>query len=237
MNEENKDFQQEQVQEQQPDTSHQEEAEQGQAPLPNESFKEARERIKRQEDEIYHLRRQQEYYMSQLQQQNNAKQAPQEPDFDINSLPDDDLLDTGSYKKDRRKTQDEIAQLKQDLIRSRMSAQFKDYDQVCTQENAAKLEQIDPDIAETILLQPSYEKKLKMIYREIKRQGIYKDAPSKEKEEIAGYNTTRPKSVSSARSSQSTNPLSKAGAFSGRLTEEMKRQIYKEALEKARTRR
>lgn len=56
----------------------------------------------------------------------------------------------------------------------RLKAEYKDFDDILTPENASKLEQVDPDFAKEILAERDEYRKRKLAYHAIKAAGIHR---------------------------------------------------------------
>jgi len=196
---------------------------------PQESWKEVNLKLKRQEEEMYRLRLENDY----LQDLKVKKEQSVEEEFDINKLPDDDLLSAGHLKYQGKKSAKKIQLLEDRLIISEMRDRYDDFKKVVNTDTMKKLGEQDPLYAKAILSNSSKEEQLEMAYSAIKRYGIYKPQQSQEQESISEYNTSRPK-PSNAVTSSKKSVLSEAGSWgNSTLTKEMKAEIYRKAREKA----
>lgn len=204
------------------------EATQEQPKSAQESFREARERMNQQESLIAELRNQNQYFMSQLQQ--NQAQAPKEEEFDVNALPSDLFLETDHLKKVDKKYAQKMKDLERRQVLQDLREEYPDFKKVCSTANLNKLEQESPELARSILMNPDYAEQMKLSYDAIKRWGIYKEQETpKEEDLVAKHNQYKAKPAAAAKSSQSYSLLGQAGAFSGRLTDAQKREVIARA--------
>lgn len=198
-----------------------------------ESFREIRERLKKQEEDNRSLREQNQYFMAQLNAQ--LPHQEQEPEFSVDSLPDDDIATTDHIKKSSRLTQQRFQQIEERQVILDLRDKYDDFKSVCDPKNIKQFAQEDPDYAQTVLLNPSIEKRWELVYKGIKRSDFYKEKVQEKKnrsqeDELADYNTSRPKTTAAIKSSQNRSPLGQARAWSGVLTEDQKRDQYKKAI-------
>jgi len=205
---------------------------------PQQSWKDVNLKLKQQADDVERLKKENELYHKFLNQRENQQQpAKQEEAFDINKLPDDDLVEYSSIKKVRKQDQAYYQKLEERLIMAEMRYKNKDFDEVFTQTNLQALRDADPDLAEAILATKSQEKQARMAYNAIKRYGIVKNTVEKETAMLSEYNTARPKPSNAATPSQTKSALSHAAGFQGvPMTKKIREEIYKRAVEKARQR-
>lgn len=199
---------------------------------PSESWREANARIKQQEEENRYLREQTQFLMQQLNAQLPQKEAKKK--FSINDLPEDDIATTTQVRQAAEYQEEKIRALEAKSVMLDMREKYDDFRKVCSTENLARLEQEDPDLASTIMMNPSLEKKLDLAYKAIKKFGIYKEQVrnpmEEEQEQLANYNANRPKPVAAAKTSQSKSPLGAARPWSGVMTEEQKAEQYRRSV-------
>lgn len=198
-----------------------------------ESFREIRERLKEQEENNRSLREQNQYFMQQLNAQ--LPQREVEPEFNVDSLPDDDIATTDHIKKSSRLTAQRLQQLEERTVILDLRDKYGDFKSVCDPKNIKLFAKEDPDYAQTVLLNPSLEKRWELVYKAIKRSDFYKDKaqankPRSEQDDLADYNATRPRTTAAVKSSQNRSPLGQARAWSGVMSEEQKREQYKKSL-------
>lgn len=198
---------------------------------PKESWREARELIGKQNETIRELterQRKYEEYMRSLQED----RSPQEEEFDIATLPDDYIVEAKDVKRFRQKDQKRVEALERKQVMLDMRDKYDDFKRVCSADNIDKLEKTDPYLAQAIQATQDPYVRWELAYNGIKRNGIYKTQDKEQNDMLAGYNTSRPKSASQIKSSQSRSALGQAGAFSGVLTAEQKAEYYRNAMKK-----
>jgi len=191
------------------------------------NFKELREKIKKTEKERDDLLA----YFAQVTQEKKPE-PPAEPDYS-----DDDLLEGRHLKKEMtalRKQMDEYKkQTHEQTVEMQLQAKYSDFNEVMSYDNICALRKADPDLADSLASNPNLKSKAMATYKQIKKLGIVADNTSLlQKERIQG-NSGKPRSSNTV-AKQSDSPLTKVGAFSNRLTPEMKAELYKDMLEKAR---
>lgn len=195
-----------------------------------ESWREARELIGKQNETIRELterQRKYEEYLRTLQEDH-----PQEEEFDIATLPDDYIVEAKDVKRLRQKDQKRVDALERKQVMLDMRDKYDDFKNVCSVDNIDKLEKTDPYLAQAIKSTQDPYVRWELAYNGIKRNGIYKTQDKEQNDMLAGYNTSRPKSASQIKSSQSRSALGQAGAFSGVLTPEQKAVYYRNAMKK-----
>lgn len=188
---------------------------QNQENSPQSSFREMRDKLKSAEERINAL--------TQQIEQSSRK----EDDFDVSSLPDDYLLEAKDYKRQRQKDLEMLQRVEERTIQLDLRDKYSDFKEVCTPDNIRKLKEVDPVLAQTILMNPNAAHQWELVYKGIKMEGIYqpKDKEREENDMVAGYNSTRPKTLSQVKSSKNpskTSPLGEANVFGGALTQEQK---------------
>lgn len=194
----------------------------------SESWQAARDLIGKQGETIKELTAKQYQYEQRLQ--NLTPAVPKEEEFDINSLPDDYIVEAKDVKRMRKKEEKRYAALERRQVKHEMRDKYEDFKSVCSDANIDKLEQSDPYLAQAIHNTPDPYTRWELAYNGIKRNGIYKTQDKSQNDEIAGYNASRPKPVAQIKSSQSRSALGQAGAWSGVLTPEQKAAYYQSAL-------
>lgn len=196
------------------------------------------DKLKRERDEAYAI-------LQQLEQQARSQQraAPQEEEFDIDRLDDDQPIEAkhlkNMYKKERRERQ----QLEENLarqsrisnesnIQQQMRRQNPDFDDVMTKQNLEALRDSDPDLADSIAYNPDPAKAYRAAYNAIKRYGIYEEQKTLKMETDAlKKNLTKPRSVNTVAPQQKDSALNSANAFSGKQTDEYKQELMKKMRE------
>jgi len=189
-------------------------------------LREEKERIERE-----HAQALQRLAAYELQHKN--QQQPEE-DLEIN-IGDDDLFEGRHYKKLQKKLQkqEEILkqyqqQMQQTSVETRLHTQFPDFDKVVSAENIKILNKTEPELAQALADTPDFYSKAVSAYKMIKKFGIYNAENYDYEKEIARKNSLKPKPLASVSPQKSESPLTKANAFSGDLTPELKKQLWRE---------
>jgi hypothetical protein len=110
----------------------------------------------------------------------------------------------------------------------RLRSQYPDFDKVMTLENVQMLSASYPELAKSINASTDLYDKAASAYTIIKKFGIYNEAPHDADKQKAVANTAKPRPLASVGSQKGESPLSRANAFAGGLTEELKAQLRKE---------
>lgn len=244
----------EQQEEQIPDEAH--ELAQEAKPTPQQSWKELRlkaeraEKLEKERDQYFNMLKQiEQEALKYQQQQATALESEPEEEFDINNLPDDDLIEGKQLKQILSQEQKRRAQLEYNIklqqkytqeaaVEASLKARYTDFYDVVTPENIAALRESEPDIAESLNLNPSLEKKAVGTYNAIKKLGIYQGSGDQYMQEKvrAQQNASKPRPLNSIAPQNGSSPLDQANAFAGGLTKELKAKLYAEMREKARSR-
>lgn len=231
---------QSEVEETQEETQQQQPSQQ-QAKNSTESWKDLRMKAERADQ----LQRERDEYYALLRQlaENQKRAAPKEDDFDINSLPDDELLDGKMAKRLVKKQEQEKEQLLyymkqqqqvsyENQVANELRGRYGDFDDVVNTSNIEKLKHLRPGIARTLDAIPDTREKAIEVYHTLKDMGIVKtNAYSYEQEKIQN-NLKKPRSMSSV-PKNSDDPLNMAAYFDGNLTDDARRAIYEDTLKKA----
>lgn len=186
-------------------------------PEPKESFKELREKksqIEKERDEAY-------YYINHVLRQQN-QQPPQakekeEDEFDINNVPDDDLVQGNQFKKYSNSVKKNIQQIKKQndefIAEYRLNKKFTDFNDVFTDENVAMLSKKKPWLAKRLAQEPDIYEKAKEVYLAIKDFGIYSSDEDNSLSEKISENKKKPKDATSAPADAGSNALDFAHGF------------------------
>lgn len=216
------------------------------------SWKELREKAEladkyqRERDEYYRVLQQieQQAYMQQQNLQQRPNQEDEDDGFDLDNIPDDDLLSGKDLKKVLSKQQNNQQKMYEYMIRQQKLAQekmlenelkskYNDFYDVVNTDNISKLRELRPGLAKSLHLNPDLKEKAEETYMAIKDLGIYrKDEYIKQKESVQ-KNFTKPRSVNSVSSQFSDSPLNHANAFANGFTEDLKKKLYEDMLAKA----
>lgn len=224
-------------------------------PTPQQSWKELRlkaeraEKLEKERDQYFNMLKQIEQEALKYQQQATADHSQPEEEFDYNNLPDDDLIEGKQLKKILSQEQKRRAQLEQTMklqqkytqeaaVEASLKTRYADFYDVVTPENIAALRDSEPDIAESLNLNPSLEKKAVGTYNAIKKLGIYQGSGDQylQDKARAQQNASKPRPLNSIAPQSGGTPLDQANAFSGGLTKELKAKLYAEMREKAQSR-
>lgn len=216
------------------------------------SWKELREKAdladkyQRERDEYYRVLQQIEQ-QSQLQQQKlqqGTNQEDEEDSFDLNNIPDDDLLSGKDLKKVLSRQQKQQQKFYDDMARQQQMAQersienefkskYNDFYDVVNTDNIAKLRELRPGLARSLYYNPDLKEKAEETYLAIKDLGIYRKDEYVQQKQSIQKNINKPKSVNTVSSQFSDSPLNHANAFSNGFTEELKNKLYEDMLAKA----
>ena len=189
-------------------------------------LREQRERAERERDEA--LRR--------LQQLEQSKQQPEEEanPFDFGGS-DEDLAEIKHLKMIAKRQAELERQIKeyqqqstQQTAQARLKSQYHDLEKVVNDENIRRLQQEDPDLAQSLQYNPDPYTKYAAAYKAIKRMGIYQDDTYDAERQRAQTNVNKPRPLASVSPQQGNSPLSKANAFANGLTDELKSKLIRE---------
>lgn len=203
--------------------------------VPKESWKTIRDRAKAAEQRAEALQRElEEARNSSLPGNYSGYDQPQE-DLDFNI--DDDAIAEGKHvKKMQKQLKDMQAQIKQyqkqsqlSDVRSTLKNQYPDWDKVFNQENLAKLEMLEPEIAYTLNSTSDAYKAGISAYKMIKKLGIMEPEDNFQQDKAAiQRNAAKPKPMASLNPQKGDGPLSQANAFANGLTDDLRKQMMKE---------
>ncbi len=210
------------------------------------NFKTLREkalRIEKERDDA--ILRLQKYEQMQQDVKNNTvydQPVVDESEEEIN-FSDDDLVEgkhlnkalksmNAKLKKQSVMIKQQQAQAVELATEARIKAQYNDFDAVVNQENLKLLSIMHPEIASTIYNSNGdlYSKSVSA-YSVIKNMGIYQQADEfVHNKEAIQKNSAKPRPLTSISPQQGESPLSRVNAFSGGLTDELKKQLHKEMM-------
>lgn len=186
------------------------------------ALREKAERIERERDEA--LRRLQEI---------EAKQQPVE---------DEDALEADVYVEGKHlnKTAKKIKKLEQELkeyqqknnemlVETRLKTQYPDFDSVVTKDNIEALKTNHPELAHLVRPGQDLYSTAVSAYSLIKKLGIAQPTESySEEKTVVQRNINKPRSISSVSAQEGSSPLSRANAFANGLSDDLKKQLWKE---------
>jgi hypothetical protein len=200
------------------------------------SWRQLREKADKAERERDELARQMQQYSQKPQQK-----ASEEEDDEIRVQPDD-LVEgkhLSRYDKKIKKLEAQLheyqAKTYEATAESRIKQEFPDYDKIVTHESLSILKSQFPELASSISSNPDLYSKAKAAHLAITKLGINPNDTSGQQATI-DKNIAKPKPLASIAPQQSDSPLTRANAFASGLTQELKDQLYKEALEAANSR-
>lgn len=179
------------------------------------NLREKAERIQKERDEA----------LIRLRQYEEAQRVESEA---LNLKPDD--LAEGKHIN---KVETRIKDLETQLMETRLRSQYPDIDSVVNDATLAILKQEHPELARTIGSSKDFYDKAISAYTTIKKMGIYQEpaAPYEADRATALRNMNKPKPLASVSPQQGDSPLSKANAFANGLTDDLKKQLYKEMMD------
>ena len=196
------------------------------------ALREKSERIERERDEA----------LKKLQELQYGKHHSHDHDDDEIKIGPDELAEGKHVTQVDRK----IKKLEQQLqsyqqstnattAEARLKAQYPDFDRVVSKDNIDLLKETEPEIAYTINASSDIYSKAVSAYKMIKKLGIYQEDPYIKDRERAEHNAAKPRPLASVSPQQGDSPLSKANAFANGLTDDLKKQLYKEMVEARRS--
>ncbi len=216
------------------------------------SWKELREKAdladkyQRERDEYYRVIKhfEEQSYMQQQNLQQKPDQVDEDEGFDLNNIPDDDLLSGKDLKKVLSKQQKTNQRLYDDMIRQQKASQermienefkskYNDFYDVVNTDNINKLRELRPGLARSLYYNPDLKEKAEETYLAIKDLGIYRKDEFVEQKESIKKNFNKPRSVNSVSAQFSESPLNHANAFSNGFTEDLRKKLYEDMLAKA----
>jgi len=200
------------------------------AAIPQESFKQLRdkaEKAERERDELYR----------KLKAYESAQSNTTDEDINIGA---DELAEGKHLNKVQqkiKKLEAKINQYEQQStnlsVEAKLRNQYPDFEQVVSKDNLDLLSASYPEVYNTLRESQDIYSKAVSAYTMIKKLGIMPQDTFKEEKEIIQRNTAKPKPLASVSPQQGDSPLSRANAFANGLTDELKAQLRKE-MEEAR---
>ena len=170
-----------------------------------------------------------------LREYEAAKNKQSEEDDEVHLNPDD-IPEWKHVDKKIKKLEAQIKGYQQQsaevAIEARLKAQYPDFDSVVNQETIDMLRSAYPEVAATLNSSSDLYNKAASAYTIIKKMGIVSDTSYDKDKEIALRNASKPRPLTSVSPQEgSGGPLSMANAFSNGLTEDLKKQLYKEMID------
>ena len=216
----------------QPQTSLSEQ-QQSSSPIENNlrALREKADRIARERDEM----------ARRLQELERRANPVAEEDLTLN-LGENDLAEgkhITKLQKQFKRQQDELIRVQKQtqdiLVETRLKSEHPDIDKVVTVDNIKSLGELYPEVARTLESSNDYYSKAKAAYTMIKKFGIAQEDLYANERELAQRNAAKPRPLASVSPQQAESPLSRANAFAGGLTDDLKKQLLKEMEESARS--
>lgn len=202
------------------------------------NFVELRKKYEREQQEKRELQRKHEEALRIIQEGEAASKSKKDESNSWNFGEDEDLAEMKDLKKvaqelERQKKEFEEYKKKsiQYTAEARLRAQFPDLEKVCSQDNLDRLSKEDPDLYTSLQYNPDIYSQYSAAYRAIKRYGIYQEDNYESDRQKAQENANKPRPLTSVSPQQGNSPLTKANAFADGLTDELKRQLWKETQE------
>lgn len=204
------------------------------------------EKYQRERDEYYRVLQQieQQSYMQQKNLQQTTNPEDEDDGFDLNNIPDDDLLSGKDLKKALNKQQKSQQKLYDEMVRQQKSSQekmlenelkskYNDFYDVLNSDNIAKLRELRPGLARSLYFNPDMREKAEETYLAIRDMGIHRKDEYVQQKQSVQKNFSKPRSVNTVASQFSDSPLNHANAFSNGLTEDLKKKLYEDMLSKS----
>jgi len=189
-----------------------------------------KEKAEKERDEAYAL-------LQKMKTQNEPKPASEpepEPDYDF-GIADDDLVEgkhLGKIAKEMRDLKKELKSYQQATtsatVETRLKQKYNDFDNVVSKENVEALVRDYPELGNTLRSNTDLYSQAVTAYTMIKQMGIYREDKFAGDRAKAEENAGKPRPLASMSPQQGDGALSKANAFAGGLTKELKEQLIKE---------
>lgn len=188
-------------------------------------LRESKNRAERERDDAYRR-------LEDMERSRKPVQDPEDPEPSP-----DDLVEWKHVSKKIKNLESQIKNQQQHAYESatevRLRTQFQDFDKVVNNENIEILRSTHPEIAETLSESTNVYNKFASAYKIIKNLGIgeSKSDPYEADRARAQRNAAKPKPLASVSPQQGDSPLSNANAFANGLTDELRKQLFKEMTE------
>ena len=212
--------------------------EQAAAPAPQQeeqkhfrALRQSKEKAERERDEAIRVLREMEAARQQ--------QPPQLDEDDSIQIGSDDIAEgkhLNKVTKKIKKLEEQITKYQKQSFEvaaeTRVKTQYPDYDTVVSPDNIEILKTTYPELARTISgsNEDLYSKAVSA-YTLIKKLGIHQEDTYLADKATAQRNAAKPRPLNSVSPQQGESPLSHANAFANGLTEDLKKQLYKEMQE------
>ena len=160
------------------------------------ALKEAEERARKKEEEAKALK---EAMDAILNKNHPTQQIQQNDDYGYNYEEDEnkriEKLISEALERDRRKQQEENAKKEAQLLPQKLNEEFKDFSEVCNNENFDYLDYHHPEISKAFEHMPDSYDKWASVYKTIKKLVPYSN--KKEDEKRIERNMMKPQAISS----------------------------------------
>lgn len=198
------------------------------------------DQLQKERDEARYYAQAMEKESLRYQQQQRIPQEAEEPDYDLNSLSDDEIVDVRTLKKIQlqeinkqkalEKKQNE-SRAQQESYRRSVNAQMRetyaDFNDVLSNDNIAKLEAKRPGLARSLAQNPDFAEVVLETYHIIKDLGIYRSPLEVNNRAVIQKNMAKPRSANTVAPQSGDTPLNKAGQFTGgAMNEEQRRALW-----------
>lgn len=166
----------------------------------------------------------------------NRIQKPEAEDDELDKMGDDDIMTKAQAKKmaermARQVSERVIKEREAMTAEDRVKAKFPDFDSVVTRENIELLKQSEPEVAQSLAMNPDPYAQAVAVYRTLKTSGLGRSDLANEKQKAIS-NSKKPVSVNAV--SKGASAIANAHIFESGLTPELKASLYKEMQECAR---
>ena len=191
-------------------------------------LREKAQRMERERDEAIN-------YIKNLEAKNAPKQQEADNSYDEFDLEPDSLAEGKHIRKVSNKIKDLEKQLQayqqqsqESMVEARLKSKYSDFDEIVSGSNVESLRQMHPEVWNTINSTSDLYNKAVSAYTLIKNLGISGPAPYDVDKTSLQKNFNKPRNSSSVSPQLGDTPVTRANAFEGGLTEELKNQLYKE---------
>lgn len=192
------------------------------------ALREANKRMQKERDEYARKLQEMEYN----RQQENSRQQPQQKKEEESNYSPDDLVEWKVVQRELAKRDEQFKRYQQQTEASsteiRLRNEYPDFDSIVSADNIQLLNQLEPELSESIGSNPNMYKKAVAAYKAIKRFSIASTSSDSDK---VKKNSLKPKPTNATSPQTSDSPLSKANAFGNSLSEEQRKNIWREMQE------
>jgi len=189
-------------------------------------LREQKERAERERDEL-----------AKSFKEMQSKQQPQQEDDDFPLSPDEYVegKHLSKYHKELRSIKEQLKnyqhQASISAIENKLQSEYPDFQKVVSIDNIQTLKSLYPHIANTLEASNDIYNKAVTAYTLIKQFGIGQVDEYAADRERAQRNASKPRALNTVSAHQGDTPLSKANAFAGGLSDQLKDQLRKEMIE------